>query len=119
MPCVKTEVYIHVLQKESSLLSSNLQYCISSKSVCMKICKLRIKRPRGLIIRYGCFCKSFHLKINLKCKLIFGLLQSGRFLVKLVYKKLLLHCFLSLVAACIYALDILYFFFFFILSDCI
>lgn len=74
MPCVETEVYSHVLQKEKSLDScGNFQYRISRKSVCMtESCKLTIKRPRGLIRRVGWFCKSFQLKVNLQCKLIGG-----------------------------------------------
>lgn len=47
-----------------TIWSSSLQHCISGKSVCIKIpCKLRIKRSRGLIMRFGWFCKSSQLKI--------------------------------------------------------
>lgn len=98
MCCVWRHRYIFMFgKKESHLICrifSNLQYCISSTSVCMKIpCKLRIKRPRGGFKIFGWFCKSFQLKTNLNCELIWGLFQRARFLVKFMYKKLLLHCF--------------------------
>lgn len=83
----------------------------------MKIsCKLRIKRPRGLIIRFGWFCKSFQLKINVKCKLIWGLFQRARFLVKLVYK--VATSLLSLLGSSMY-ICFRYTVLFFILRDCI